>query len=72
MAQAALVDRAAETDTVRQTVAAMFRYRELVRHLVAKDLKLKYRGSVLGFIWSLLNPLIKVAVYTIAKGRWPS
>ena len=66
MAQAALIDRASETDTVRQTVAAMFRYRELVRHLVAKDLKLKYRGSVLGFVWSLLNPLIMVAVYTIA------
>lgn len=43
-----------------------WRYRELLRNLVAKDLKLKYRGSALGFLWSLLNPLIMIAVYTVA------
>jgi ABC-type polysaccharide/polyol phosphate export permease len=41
------------------------RYRTLVNGLVARDLKLKYRGSVLGFFWSLLNPLVMVAVYTV-------
>jgi len=40
-------------------------YKQLIRSLVAKDLKLKYRGSVLGFIWSLVNPLIMLAVYTL-------
>ncbi len=43
-----------------------WRYRHLIHNLVAKDLKLKYRGSVLGFAWSLLNPLVMVAVYTFA------
>ena len=43
-----------------------FHYRDLLRNLVVKDLKLKYRGSVLGFAWSLLNPLIMIVVYTIA------
>jgi ABC-type polysaccharide/polyol phosphate export permease len=31
-----------------------------------KDLKLKYQRSVLGFAWSLLNPLIMIGVYTVA------
>ncbi len=44
----------------------VWRYRGLVSGLVARDLKLKYRGSVLGFLWSMLNPLAMVTVYTIA------
>lgn len=66
MAEGALVDRAAEVDSVRRTLSAMYRYRELLKNLVAKDLKLKYRGSVLGFLWSLLNPLLMIGVYTVA------
>jgi lipopolysaccharide transport system permease protein len=42
-----------------------FKYGSLLRNLVAKQLKLKYRGSVLGFVWSLLNPLSMVLVYTV-------
>jgi ABC-2 type transport system permease protein len=44
----------------------LWRYRGLVMSLVSRDLKLKYRGSVLGFLWSMLNPLVMVAVYTFA------
>jgi lipopolysaccharide transport system permease protein len=43
----------------------IFRYGPLLRNLVSKQLKLKYRGSALGFIWSLLNPLSMVLVYTV-------
>ncbi|MCA1584378.1 MAG: ABC transporter permease [Acidobacteria bacterium] len=43
-----------------------WRYRHLLRNLVAKDLRLKYRGSILGFAWSLLNPLLMIGVYTFA------
>ncbi|MGH7776818.1 MAG: ABC transporter permease [Candidatus Dormibacterales bacterium] len=42
----------------------LVRYRELVANLVVRDLKLKYRRSVLGAVWSLLNPLIMMAIYT--------
>lgn len=66
MSSDVLVDRADRASSLRQIFGALFRYRELVRHLVAKDLKLKYRRSVLGFLWSLLNPLIMVGIYTIA------
>jgi ABC-type polysaccharide/polyol phosphate export permease len=62
----AMVDRARERDSFARTLVAVFRYRELLRNLVSKDLKLKYRGSVLGFLWSLLNPLLMIAVYSVA------
>ena len=38
--------------------------RELVVELVRKDLKVKYQGSALGFLWSLANPLLVLVVYT--------
>jgi len=44
----------------------LLRYRALVRNLVVKDLKLKYRGSLLGLLWSLLNPALMLVVYTFA------
>ena len=49
-----------------RSLHAIVGYRELLRNLVIKDLKLKYRGSVLGFVWSLVNPLIMTAIYTLA------
>jgi ABC-type polysaccharide/polyol phosphate export permease len=61
-----LVDRAAETTTLRAIVTSLYSYRELLKNLVLKDLKLKYRGSVFGFLWSLVNPLLMIIVYTIA------
>jgi lipopolysaccharide transport system permease protein len=48
---------------------SFFRYRELVRNLVLKDLKLKYRDSVLGFVWSLANPLLLILVYSFVFGH---
>ncbi len=47
---------------------ALYSHRELVRNLVLKDLKLKYRDSVFGFLWSLANPLLLVAVYGFVFG----
>jgi ABC-type polysaccharide/polyol phosphate export permease len=44
----------------------LVRYRELLRNLVLRDVKLKYRGSVFGFFWSLANPILMVVTYTIA------
>jgi ABC-type polysaccharide/polyol phosphate export permease len=41
-------------------------YRELLRNLVLRNLKLKYRGSVFGFLWSLVNPLLMIVVYSAA------
>ena len=69
MAQPALtdvIDRAEPLDSLATTLTALFRYRTLLRKLVLKDLKLKYRGSVLGFLWSLVNPLVMIGVYSFA------
>lgn len=40
-------------------------YREMIISLVKRDLKSKYKGSVLGFFWMILNPLLQLCVYTI-------
>jgi lipopolysaccharide transport system permease protein len=39
--------------------------RELVRALVSRDLKVRYRNSFLGFLWSLLTPLLMMVVFTL-------
>lgn len=61
-----LVDRATMRPSLVGTLTAVVRYRELIRNLVLKDLRIKYRGSVLGFFWSMANPLMMVAVYSLA------
>jgi ABC-type polysaccharide/polyol phosphate export permease len=50
----------------------LLRYRELVRNLVVSELKARYKNSVLGFVWSLLNPLAMMLVFTVVFGvLWP-
>jgi homopolymeric O-antigen transport system permease protein len=63
---AGLVDAAGAERGALGSIAALVRYRELIRNLVFKDLKLKYRGSFFGFLWSLFNPLVIMTVYLIA------
>lgn len=62
---APLVDRSQDAMSLSATFLSMVRYRELLKNLVLKDLKLKYRGSIFGFLWSLVNPLIMITVYTV-------
>ncbi len=45
------------------TLRPYWRYRDLVRNLVVKDLKVRYQGAVLGFLWSLGNPLALILLY---------
>ena len=42
----------------------LVQYRSLIRNLVSKDLKVRYKNSALGFLWSLLNPLLMMVVFT--------
>jgi len=44
------------------------RYRALIASLVARELKARYRGSVLGFLWTFINPLLLLLVYTFVFG----
>ena len=43
----------------------IFRQRALVQVLIGRDLRARYRGTVLGFLWSLVNPLILMAIYVL-------
>jgi ABC-type polysaccharide/polyol phosphate export permease len=43
----------------------ILRYRELIWALALKDLKIRYKRSVLGFLWALLNPALQMIVYTL-------
>ena len=45
-------------------LARLLRYRGLIQSLVARELKARYRGSVLGFFWSFINPLLLLLVYS--------
>lgn len=45
--------------------AAVFAYREMLFNTVRRELRSRYKGSVLGFLWTFLNPLLSLVVYTL-------
>ncbi len=45
-----------------ERLRGLYKYRSLVKQLVLKDIKLKYRRSFLGYVWSVLNPLMVMVV----------
>jgi ABC-type polysaccharide/polyol phosphate export permease len=49
---------------VLENLLKLPKYRGLIQSLVARELKARYRGSVLGFFWSFINPLLLLTVYT--------
>ncbi|MCP3992983.1 MAG: ABC transporter permease, partial [Actinomycetia bacterium] len=46
-------------------VRDVWSYRELLTNLIRRELKVRYKNSVIGFVWTLLNPLLYLAVFTI-------
>ena len=52
--------------TARERLVRLIHYRELLVGMVRKELKIKYKNSVLGFAWSLLNPLLYLVVFYVA------
>jgi ABC-type polysaccharide/polyol phosphate export permease len=46
-------------------MADLLRHRSLVLALLVRELKVRYRGSILGFVWTFLNPLLLMAVYAL-------
>lgn len=43
----------------------LYKYREMLRNLIYRDLRGRYKGTVLGFIWTFINPLLQLIVYSI-------
>ena len=46
-------------------IKEIYAYREMIVSLVKRDLKGRYKGSVLGFLWTFINPLLQLLVYTM-------
>jgi ABC-type polysaccharide/polyol phosphate export permease len=47
----------------------LWRFRELLRQMVTRELKVRYKNSIFGFLWSIVPPLLQVLVYTfLVKG----
>lgn len=57
--------RSGRPKSLAARLAELWRYRELVVNLTIRELKARYKSSVLGFFWSLLNPLGMMLVFTI-------
>jgi lipopolysaccharide transport system permease protein len=43
----------------------LYQYREMLKNMVRKDLRTRYKGSFFGFLWTFINPLLQLLVYTI-------
>ncbi len=50
---------------MNHALRALWRHRALIESLVSRELKARYRGSVLGFLWSFVNPLLLLLTYTL-------
>jgi ABC-2 type transport system permease protein len=48
----------------------LLRYRELMANLVRKELRVKYKNSLLGFMWSLLNPALTLAIFWLVLTKF--
>lgn len=48
-----------------EQIKEIYSYREMIRMLVRRDLRGRYKKSFLGFLWTFLNPLLQLGVYTI-------
>lgn len=60
-----VVHRPKSQERMLKHLAELYNYRELLKNLVVRDLKIRYKSSVLGVLWSLLNPLLMTLVFTV-------
>ena len=69
--QIRVFENAGNTPTHWRThLRELFRYRFLLYNLVIRDLKVRYKNSILGIFWSLLSPLLMMAVFSLVFTIW--
>lgn len=54
-----------ETKRMFTEISELYRYKELLRNLVSRDIKKRYKRSTLGFLWVMLDPLLMMLVFYI-------
>lgn len=64
-----LIDSSVSWHNWSTTIKEVIRYRYLLQNLVKRDLKVRYRNSILGVLWSLLNPLFMMLVFSLIFGK---
>lgn len=60
-----LYDSAHRPHPLAEELLALARYRDLIRQFVARSIKTRYKRSVLGVVWTMLNPLLTMIVLTL-------
>jgi ABC-type polysaccharide/polyol phosphate export permease len=60
------VSRVVHSDVVWERIRLLWTRRELVISLTRRDLQTRYKGSVVGIVWSVLHPLLLAGIYTVA------
>lgn len=59
----------ARQQTMGELIRDSYQYRELIWALALKELKIRYKRSVLGFLWALLNPMLQMVVLTLVFSK---
>src|SRR5260221_7768588 len=65
MNEKTIYDSASERHSIFLWVGELLRYRDFVRNLIARDLKVRYKRSTIGFLWTMLNPLLTMGTLVI-------
>ena len=62
---ALVVKKTGEKESFLQSIKEIFSYREMINAFIRRDLRGRYKGSVLGFLWTFINPLLQLCVYSV-------
>lgn len=63
-----VISPALATRSLAENVQEFWKYRRLVWTMVERDLRVRYKGSVLGVVWSMIVPIMQAFIYTIVFG----
>ncbi len=60
-----VIKKTGQKESFLQNIKEIFSYREMINAFIRRDLRGRYKGSVLGFLWTFINPLLQLCVYSL-------
>lgn len=60
-----VVKKTGQKESFLQNIKEIFSYREMINAFIRRDIRGRYKGSVLGFLWTFINPLLQLCVYSV-------